>query len=179
MIHALQLRNRLVAFVDEHQRVMRQIIEQRGRRLARQASGEMARIILDAVAIADLADHLQVEHGALPQALRLDPLALLFEFAFPPVQLVLRCCAAPGRASPASSHSASSDRWAAAGKSASLGPSADRSAQRLDLIAPQLDAVGGVVVSRENFDYVAAHSKRPALEVALRCARTECRPAAR
>ena len=54
VIHAVQLRNGLVRFVDEHQGVVRQVIEQRRRRLARQASGEMARIILDAVAVADL-----------------------------------------------------------------------------------------------------------------------------
>ena len=69
------------------QGVVREVVEQRGRRLAGQAAGEMARVVLDAVAVADLADHLEVEHGALLEALRLDQLALLFEFGVPPLQL--------------------------------------------------------------------------------------------
>ena len=94
MIHALQLRNGLMAFVDEHQMIVRQIVEQRGRRFARQASGEMARVVFDAVAVADLADHFQIEHGALVEALRFDQLAFLFELLLPPFAARSRCCAA-------------------------------------------------------------------------------------
>ena len=39
--------------------------------------------------------------------------------------------------------------------------------QRFDFVAPQLDAIGVVVVGRKNFDDVAAHPKGPATEVAL------------
>ena len=88
MIHALQLRNGLMALVQEHQRIVGKIIEQRRRRLSGQASGKMARIIFDAVAITDLLDHFEIEHGALPQALPFDALAFLIEFALPPMQLV-------------------------------------------------------------------------------------------
>ena len=49
-IHAAQLRHGLVRFVDEHQEIARKIIQQGWRRLARQPSGKVARIILDAVA---------------------------------------------------------------------------------------------------------------------------------
>jgi hypothetical protein len=69
-------------------RIVRQVVEQRGRRFARQASGKMARIILDAVAVADLLHHFEIEHGALIEALRFDELALLFELRTPPVELV-------------------------------------------------------------------------------------------
>src|ERR1043165_5814311 len=48
----------------------------------------MPRIILDAVAIADLTDHLDVEHGPLKHALGLDALAFFFELSLPPVKLV-------------------------------------------------------------------------------------------
>jgi len=47
----------------------------------------MARIIFDAVAVADLAHHFQVEHGALIESLRLDQLPLLLDLLLPPVQL--------------------------------------------------------------------------------------------
>ena len=87
MVHRLDLRNGLVRFVDEEQVILRHVIEQRGRRFARQAAGHVARIILDAVAISDGADHLDVEHGSLPHSLRLDEFALLLELRLPPRQL--------------------------------------------------------------------------------------------
>ena len=89
MVHALQLRDGLVAFVDEDQVIVGQVVEQSGRSFAREASGEMARVVFDAVAIADLADHLQIEHGALIEALGFDDLAAFFQLLLPPFQLLL------------------------------------------------------------------------------------------
>ena len=43
VVHAAKLRNRLVALVDYDQRVVRQIVEQRGRRLAGQPAGKVPR----------------------------------------------------------------------------------------------------------------------------------------
>ena len=63
-------------FVDEEQKVAGEVVEQGGRRLAGQAAGEVARVVLDAVAVADGLDHLQVEAGALVDALGLDQAAL-------------------------------------------------------------------------------------------------------
>ena len=63
VIHAAQLRNGLVRFVDEQQIILRNVIEQRGRRFAGQAAGHVPRIIFDAVAIADGAHHFDVEHA--------------------------------------------------------------------------------------------------------------------
>ena len=48
-------------------------------RLARLAAVEDARVVLDAVAEAELAQHLHVELGALAQPVRLEQLALLLE----------------------------------------------------------------------------------------------------
>ena len=89
VIHAVQLRIGLVALVDEHDRIVRQVIEQRGRRFAGQTSGKMARIVLDAVAVADLFHHFEIEHGALVQALRFDQLALGFQLRPPRFQFGL------------------------------------------------------------------------------------------
>ena len=66
-----------MAFIDEQQCIVRQVIEQRRRRFARKTARKMPRIIFNAVAIADLLDHFQIEHGALIQPLRFDQLALL------------------------------------------------------------------------------------------------------
>ena len=141
VIHALQLRHRLMALVDEHQGVRRQIIEQRRRRLARQPPRKMPRVILDAVAVADLLDHLQIEHGALPDALRLDALALFLQLAVPPLQLVLRCCAA--RCCASLGHHIVRlriDRQPQIGLLHLAGQRIDL-LQGLDFIAPQLDAI--------------------------------------
>ena len=70
--HRADLRHRLVALVDEQQRVVGQIFEQRRRRLAGQAAGEEAAVILDAGAAAGGGDHLEVEIGALLEPLRLE-----------------------------------------------------------------------------------------------------------
>ena len=87
VIHAAKLRNGLVRFVDEEQKILRDVIEQRGRRFAGQAAGKVARIIFDAVAIADGAHHFDIEMRALHDALRLDDFSLALEFALPPFEL--------------------------------------------------------------------------------------------
>ena len=87
MVHAVELRDRLVRLIHEEQIVLRHVVQQRGRRLAGQPAGEVSRIVFDAMAVADRADHLDVKQGALREALRLDVLPLLLDFGFPPVQL--------------------------------------------------------------------------------------------
>ena len=108
VIHAVQLRDGLVALVEKHDGIVRQIIEQGGRRFARQAAREMARVVLDAVAVADLLHHFEIEHGALLQALRLDELALLLKLLAPPLQLVADAVHGVHLRSPPTSRSASS-----------------------------------------------------------------------
>ena len=68
-----------MALVDDDQRIARQVVEQRRRRLARRAAGQVPRIVLDAVAVADLTHHLQIEHRALVQPLRLEQLAFALQ----------------------------------------------------------------------------------------------------
>jgi hypothetical protein len=75
----VHLRNGGVALVDKEQKVAREVVEQRGRRLAGQAAGEVARVVLDAVAVAHGLDHLEIEAGALVNALRLDHAAFGFK----------------------------------------------------------------------------------------------------
>ncbi len=82
--HAADLRHGDVAFVGEHQRVVGHIFEQRRRRLARPAAGEIARIVLDAGAAAGGFHHFQIEGGALFQPLRFQQAALVVELVEPP-----------------------------------------------------------------------------------------------
>ena len=58
-----------MGLVDHQQRVGGQVIKQCGRRCSGFAPGEVARIVFDAVAVAQLHDHFQVEAGALFQPL--------------------------------------------------------------------------------------------------------------
>ena len=61
-----------MALVDEDERVVGEVLEQRRRRLARLAAGQVARIVLDAGAGAGRLDHLEVELRALLEPLRLE-----------------------------------------------------------------------------------------------------------
>ena len=53
----------------KQQRILREVVEQRRRRLAGRAAGQMARVVLDAGAEAHLGQHLEVVERALLQAL--------------------------------------------------------------------------------------------------------------
>ena len=53
-----------VGLVDDDQRVVGQVIHQRRRRVAGAAPGQVPRVVLDPVAVADLLHHLEVEAGS-------------------------------------------------------------------------------------------------------------------
>ena len=78
-IHAADLRNGGVRFVDHEQIILREKIEQRERLRAGRATGKMARVILDAVAETHFLQHLEIVFGAHFQALRFEQSALRFE----------------------------------------------------------------------------------------------------
>ena len=71
-VHAANLADGDVRFVDDHQRVFGQVINQRRRRFASGVPGKMPRVVFDALAKAHLVEHFQVKTGALLQPLRLD-----------------------------------------------------------------------------------------------------------
>ena len=66
--HAADLRHGDVALVDEHQRVVGHVFEQRRRRLAGLAAGEIARIVLDAGAAAGRLHHFEIEEWCAARA---------------------------------------------------------------------------------------------------------------
>ena len=76
-----------MAFVEHHQRIRRQVVEQRRRRLAGPASRQIPRIVFDALAVADLLNHLQIKLRALLDALCLDQLADLLKMLDARLQL--------------------------------------------------------------------------------------------
>src|SRR5690606_41170922 len=74
-VHTAQLSDRDVALVDEHQRVGRQVVDERRRRIAWSRARKVARVVLDALAEAQFLQHLHVEARALLEPLRLYQLA--------------------------------------------------------------------------------------------------------
>src|SRR6185436_4397113 len=74
--HAVDLRNRRVAFVDDAEEVLREVVEQRRGGLSRRAARQVARVVLDALAVADLAEQLEVVLRPGLQPLRLEQLPL-------------------------------------------------------------------------------------------------------
>ena len=65
LVHAADLRHGLVRLVDERDEVVREEVEQAVRAVAGLAAVEDARVVLDPVAQAELAQHLHVELRAL------------------------------------------------------------------------------------------------------------------
>ena len=85
--HAVELRDGDVRLVDEEEVVAGEVVEQGGRGLAGETAGEVARVVLNAVAVADGLDHLEVETGALVDALRLDEAAFAVRAGLPLAEL--------------------------------------------------------------------------------------------
>ena len=167
VVHPADLRHRLVRFVDEHDRVRRQVIEQRRRRLARQPLRKVPRVVLDPVAVAHRAHHLQVEPRALPHPLCFHRLALPLQFLVPPLEL--GCDRRHRLLFGVVAHHVvrlGVDRQPQIGLPHLPGERVDLR-QRVDLVAPQLDPVGPVVVGRKDLDDVAPHAEAAPPEVAV------------
>ena len=85
---AMQLRHSHVALVDHEEVVVGEVVEQGERRLTRLATVDMHRVVLDAVAVAELTHHLEVIRRAHPETLRFEQLVLLFELFEPDLELM-------------------------------------------------------------------------------------------
>ena len=86
------LRHRDVRLVDDHEKVRREVVEQRERALAGLTPVEVRRVVLDARADAGLFEHLEVVFGARAQALGLEELALGLEQRQLLLELDLQSC---------------------------------------------------------------------------------------
>ena len=169
--HAADLRHRDVALVDEHQRVVGEILEQRRRRLAGIAARKIARVVLDAGAGAGRLHHLHVEDGALLQALRLQQAAGVVKLLKALLQLLLHRLDGLlqrrlGRHVMRVGVDLHQLQLVAlgAGERVELGDA-------LDLVAEQRDAPGAVLqVGREQLHGVAANAEGAAREVLIAAA---------
>ena len=89
VVHGADLRDGHVALVDKDEKFPRgEIVEQSERRLARLPAVEIAAVIFDAAAIADLPHHFQVVFGALFKALRFENFARVLKRLHLPFQIL-------------------------------------------------------------------------------------------
>ena len=89
LVHADDLRDRHVRLVDDEQPVRREVVEQRPRPAAGLALAQVARVVLDARAVAELAQHLEVERRPLAEPRRLERPALGLHLPDPQLHLLL------------------------------------------------------------------------------------------
>ena len=150
--------------VHDDQEVGREVVEQAGGPLARPAAAEVAGVVLDAGAGPDLEHHLDVEVGARLEPLRLEQLAGVLELGQPLGQLGADELDRPLDRRPLGDEvlgridgAPVELRDRLAGERVDLGDA-------LDLVAPELDADGLLVVGRKDLDRVAAHPERAPLE---------------
>ncbi len=151
--------------VDDAQEVVRKVVQQRRRRLAGRTAGQVARVVLDALAVAELGQHLEIEVRPLSEPLRLEQLAVLVEHRQPLVEL---------------GPDAVDRRQQLRPRRHVVGSRVDRqpvelldghpahridALDALDLVAPERDPDRGVVVGREDLEHVAAEPEGPRCEV--------------
>ncbi len=108
VVHPVQLGNGHVGLVEEGDEPLREVVEERIRRLPGSTPVEMAGVVLDAGTESHLGDHLEVVGGPLLQPLRLERLSLRVKFREPsfellpdpvdrPLELILRRDVVAGR----------------------------------------------------------------------------------
>ena len=73
-VHAANLRHRHMALIDDAEHVLREVIDQGKRRLARFSTVQMTRVVLDTVTKTHGLEHLEIIVGALLQTLCLEQL---------------------------------------------------------------------------------------------------------
>ena len=164
--HAPHLGQGHVGLVHEQDEVLGEVVQERGRRLPRGPAVQVAGIVLDAVAVAQLLDHLQVQLGALLQALGLHQLVGGREVAQPLAQLGADVGHGPGQVLPVGhvvagreDHGLVQGAQHLAGQGVGLGDG-------LQLVAKEGQAQGAVLaISRDDLQHVAAHPERAAVEV--------------
>ena len=150
--------------VDHEEEVLREVVDERVGRGAGGSPVDVARVVLDARARADLAHHLDVVRRAHLQALRLEELVLALEVGQSLLELRLdtgdRALHALGAGHvvrrrehvhlPLRPHHVTGQRV--------------QGRDRLDLVAEELDADRELLVDRDDLDRVPAHPERPPRE---------------
>ena len=165
-VHAAHLGHTDVGLVDEQQRVGGQVVEEGGRRLAGVASGQVARVVLDTVAVAQLQHHFDIVEGTLLQALGLDQTVFLAQEGQSLDQLLLDPIHRRQDGLPRGHVVALGVDGHARHLAAHLAGQRIEQADGVDLVVEQLHPDRLILgVGREDIDDVATHPIGTALEV--------------
>ncbi len=156
-----------MALVDERHCVVGQVVEQRGRGLARLPSRQVPRVVLDAVAVADLLDHLDIEHGALVEPLGLEELAFSFELRPVPGELLADGVDGEPRAIAGGDEVGLRKHRHLVVTAQHLASERIDRHQLVDLVTEQLDAQRRVLVRGVHLDDVAPHAETAAPELEI------------
>ena len=171
-ILAMQLRHCDMALIDHEQIIVREIVEQRERRLARLTSVDVHRIVLNPRAVTDLGHHLEVILGTHPQPLCLKQLLFTFKLAQAGLQFGLN-------ARNRSSHTLNTCDIVRRRKDIRtrqlfqrLARDRVNTSETIDRVTKHLDAKNRFFVRRMHLDRVAAHpefstNKRHVVSVVL------------
>ena len=156
-------------FVGEDERIVGQIFEERRRRLARTAAGQIARIILDAGAGAGRLHHFEIEERALFEPLRFEQAARRIKLGETLLQLFLDALDRLDQRR-ARRHimriRVDLDEFEILRLLPGQGIEFD---DRLDLVAEEIDPPGAVfIMGREQIDRIAADAEDAAEEIAAR-----------
>lgn len=162
--HRADLRDRHVRLVDDEQEVLGEVVEQRVGRGAGRAAVDVAGVVLDAVAGADRAHHLDVVRRAHAQPLRLEQLVLPLQVRQALLQLGLDPRDGALHAFRARDVVRGREQVDAGLLPDDLARQGVQRLDRLDLVAEHLDPHGELLVHRDDLDRVAAHPERPPRE---------------
>ncbi len=157
--HAAHLGDGHVALVDDHQVVGREVVEQRPRARAGRALVEVAAVVLDAGGEAHLAQHLQVVHHALLDALRFQETLLVLVESDALGQFRLDVVDGPGQLLLVGDELARRVDGDTGMLQQHLASQRFELGDAFDGVAPELDQVGRLGVGGVNLERVAADPK--------------------
>ena len=167
LVHAADLRHRDVALVDDAEHVLGEVVDERVGRLARGAAVEVARVVLDAVAVAHVLEHLEVVGRALREALGLEQLVGRLELGHAGLELLRDGLERVGHLGPLGHVVGGGPDGDGVELAHELARHGVDLGDELDLVAEEGDAQGVLGVGREDVDGVAAHAEGAAREVVV------------
>ncbi len=174
LVHAPDLRDRLVGLVDERDEVVGEVVDQRVRRAARRAPVEDSGVVLDPRAEADLAQHLDVVLGPLREPVGLELLALGLEGCDAVAKLALDLLdGALERLLLGHVMAGGPDRDVVE-RVEDLAGERVEVLDRLDLVAEQLDPIGGLGVRGHDLEHLTPGAERATAEVGVVAAVLHC-----
>ncbi len=169
-VHRPDLRDCDVALVDERDEVLREVVDEAERSLARLAAVQIAGVVLDSGAVAHLLHHLKIVLDPLLQSLGLQPFADLIKIIDLFFEIVLDHAHGLDAALPCGHEvRCREDRDLIQRLDVRPGQRIDQR-ERIDLVPEELDPHGLVRASEKDIDRVSPDPERPSLEIHLRAA---------